>query len=188
MVSLINKKTLVPLFLLLLAPLVLGNVNYTEQYCQDNDTLVIEHYYDNGTENITTAKEYKKPYYGCEEGSVVQPADHMKYGLVTAVALGFFILVNLLVIFALPKGKHGAIKFGLIFLVLVSLFYFLMTIGSVGAGYQHLENTSELLFGLSNGFFWFAFLVIAYFLVILIKNIMMSFTKKGEPDDYSGWR
>lgn len=181
-----NKKILLPVLLLLLITPTLANVNYTEEYCQDNDTLVTEHYYDNGTVNITTKKEYTNPYYGCSNGSAVQPSDHMEYGLVTAVGLALFIAINLGLVVVIPKGKHGSIKFAILFMTLISLFYFSMVLGTIGNEYQHLEETSELIFNLSNVYFWFMFLVISYFIVILLKNLVQGFTGKGGKD-YSTW-
>ena len=185
-----NKKHLliIPIFLLIFTAPTLAT-NYTEQYCQDNETLITEHYYDNGTKNITTKREITHPYYGCENNSAVQPGPSFQYGSLILGGLAAFIALNLVILFAI-KPNHGALQFGIIILTLILLYYLAMSIGLIGEPYTAIENIetgSQLMYSLASVYFWFMFLVIGYFIVTLLKNILIGASKGGKPKDFTKW-
>jgi len=114
-----HKHLLTPLILiLLLATPALANVNYTEEYCQDNTTLVKHHFYDNGTANITTKKEYTQPYYGCRNGSAVQPGGTLQGIQTQGLLFGILIFMSIAMIGVLRKQKHQSLKIGFYMLAL----------------------------------------------------------------------
>lgn len=192
-----NKKTLIPILLLLIfitpalsktAYLIRSEEYDVKQYCEDNDTLIYEKY--NSTTNETISKIYSKPYYGCLNGSAVQPGPSFQYGSLVIYGLIGFIALNMFLIFAL-QGRHGALQFGLIILSIILLYYLAMSIGLIGEPYtsvKNIETGSQLMYSLAKVYFWFVFLVIGYFLVILIKNTLWSAAKGGKSGkDYLSW-
>lgn len=192
-----NKKTLIITTLLTLITLITpitANVNYTEHYCQDNETLVTHKFYDNGTANITTQKQYEYTPYGCRGnktiGGAIQPNgtfDGIKsFAAIFAVLIG----TTLASIAVLKKDAHQGLKTGLF------LFAFILatalTLTTSGMLTNYTTNPQIQSLGATLGTVGYAtgmttVLILAYFIIGIFFNLfdVIAEEKNKEPDNYN---
>lgn len=179
------SKLAIPLILLLLVSpiaakeIVIQPGEYNvKQYCQDNETLVVEKYYTNTSGvNETVSKSFIPSRYGCEDGYIVNPADDLNYGWLNVAALLGFTLINFLLYLLLKE--HKGLKLLFLFTGIIATFYMLMYVGIIGANFDSAVflELSELAWIISRVWLVITLFLIAYFIIMFIYNV---FGKGGE--------
>lgn len=145
--------------------------NYTEYYCQDNSTLVEEHYYDNGSANITTEKIFTNPRYGCEDGAAVSLGTDLQYGLIAIGVLVAFVALTLGMAYFFPRGEFQGIKILLFFVSASGLWYLLSNVTLIAQKYTDLnlfEKLYESLSTLTGVYMWIVFFLAILFMIYYI--------------------
>lgn len=158
--------------IVLFSSIGLSNVNYTDHYCEDNDTLVIHNYYDNGTDNITTSKEFQYPRYGCRNGTAINPAPALKYGGLNLAVLAVFVFINFAA-YMLIKERKGLKALFFLF-GLFTTFYMLFYVGIIGNEFTASSTINELVglsWVISRIWLLITLFVLAYFIILPIWRI-----------------
>lgn len=170
-----NKK--IPL-IAIIGLLLLGigqATNYTRFYCQDNSTLVEEHYYNEGSGNITTEKIFTNPRFGCENGAAVTLDQDMMFGGIAIAALIAFVALNLGMAYFFPRGEFQGIKILLFFVSIGGLWYLLSNISLIAQEYTNIyifEKLYESISALSGVYMWIIFfLSVLFFLYYVIGSL-----------------
>jgi len=163
----------------------LSNVNYTDQYCEDNETLVTHHYYDNGTDNITTKREFTYPQFGCQNGTAVNPTPALKYGGLNLAVLAVFVFINFAA-YMLIKERKGLKALFFLF-GLFATFYMLFYVGIIGNEFLASSTISQLYklsWVLARIWLLITLFTIAYFTILPIWRIYGGGKKNNRDQEY----
>jgi hypothetical protein len=171
------NKLWLALILLFITP-TLASVDYTQTSCLNTTTLQTEYFTDNGTGNTTTAYDYLGCQYGCNNGACKDPIGEFSYaGLVITCFIAFG-LVCVFIINTFAKEEES-LKMLFFFIALFMLVGAALVAGIIGSDYigTAIEGISNTILGVSTTLLYVISFLIAYVLIMWIKNVVSSIGK-----------